>query len=88
MTDREVLSLVTSQERVLLTEDRDFGWLDFAASQDARGGVVFVRSPEASRATLPEILQRDLERPSGSLPGGFVVWTPQRLRIARLSARG
>ena len=82
--DGRVLALAESEQRVLLTEDRDFGWLVFAAGQEASAGVIYLRCPEHARAGLPRTFAREIERLRGSLGAAFVVWTPRRTRIVRL----
>jgi predicted nuclease of predicted toxin-antitoxin system len=46
--DATVLELALSERRVLLTEDKDFGQLVFAAARDS-GGVVLIRWPVSAR---------------------------------------
>jgi len=80
--DRAVIDLATQENRILLTEDKDFGQLVYANSQPS-GGVIFIRFPANARQTLPTaILKLILER-GERLTGSFVVLTPGRVRIAR-----
>lgn len=81
LPDEEVLALAYREERVLVTEDRDFGELVFR-HQDPHPGVVYLRLPpmelEAKIALLHELLDQhadDLKQ--------FVVLTPRRVRIRR-----
>ena len=47
--DEDVIALALSEQRVLLTEDKDFGQLVHAAT-GSKGGVVFIRFPCAWRS--------------------------------------
>ena len=45
--DSELIELAAGDDRILLTEDKDFGWLVFVARTDTAGGswCAFPRSP-------------------------------------------
>lgn len=73
-TDEMVLQLAVREERVLLTEDKDFGQLVYAAARSA-AGVVFMRYPASRRVVLVSTQQ---ER----LIGCFAVVQPGRVRIS------
>ena len=81
--DLEVIRLARDEERVLLTEDKDFGQLVYAAGH-AGTGVVFLRFPTLLRrhaaAAVLELVSRLGER----LPTSFVVLEPGRARIASM----
>lgn len=83
MSDDDVLALVRAEQRVLLTEDKDFGELVFRLKRDI-SGVVLVRLPEAPwDVRLPRILAA-LERRAGTLIGTYTVIEPQRIRSRRI----
>ena len=48
---RDLMELAHSDRRILLTEDKDFGWLTFVA-QLASPGVVLLRYPAAARRLM------------------------------------
>ena len=54
-TDEVVLELALHERRVLLTEDKDFGQLVFAAATST-SGVIFIRYPPTVRSLLPRII--------------------------------
>ncbi|MGH9381016.1 MAG: DUF5615 family PIN-like protein [Thermoanaerobaculia bacterium] len=83
-TDPEVLARARDEQRVLITEDRDFGQLVFAAGLPAENGVLLVRCPERARVTLPERIARLVDQRGAELPGRFAVWSPLRFRVRRL----
>ena len=50
-TDDQVIALSVNEQRVLLTEDKDFGQLVFAANRES-AGVIFVRFPASARGSV------------------------------------
>ncbi len=49
--DVEVIALAAREQRVLLTEDKDFGWLAFVGGA-GHEGVILMRFPGGERQTL------------------------------------
>jgi predicted nuclease of predicted toxin-antitoxin system len=47
--DRDLLDLALAENRILLREDKDFGWLVFAARMDSPG-VILIRFPASARS--------------------------------------
>lgn len=81
--DAEVLELARQDERILLTEDRDFGQLVFASELGDLSGVLYVRCTEEERPMLPLRIVSLVDRLGRSLERSFVVWTPRRTRVRR-----
>lgn len=82
-TDEQVIALSVKEQRVLLTEDKDFGQLVFAANRES-AGVIFVRFPASARATLGTRVVDTVRREQDRLVGAFAVLQPHRTRIRRL----
>ena len=73
--DKELMELALTENRILLTEDKDFGWLVFAGRVDSPG-VILIRFPASARSLLAEAVVK-LERVHASqLVGAFVVLRP------------
>ncbi len=53
--DSDIIKLPHVENRVLLTEDKDFGWLVFVSHADS-AGVVLIRFPAGARSALPALL--------------------------------
>ncbi len=85
--DRDVIERARAGERVLLTEDRDFGQLVFAARAVEGAGVLYMRCPESARPTLPDQIVRLVGRLGPNLKSSFVVWTPRRVRVRPAPAK-
>jgi hypothetical protein len=67
----------------LLTEDKDFGWLEFAAHLDS-AGVVLIRFPSHSRKQLGETVTRLVEEYGDRLSRAFVVLRSGSVRISAM----
>jgi hypothetical protein len=78
--DRTVLDLARQEQRILITEDKDFGRLVFADAQ-ATGGVVLTRYPARARAQLPSAVLKLVSTRGTALLGRFVVMSPGRIRM-------
>ena len=76
------MALASREKRILLTEDKDFGQLVFAAAQSV-SGVVFIRYPVTARATLSQSVLDLVSKEQDRLYGAFAVLQPGRIRITR-----
>lgn len=74
------MDLALREQRILLTEDKDFGQLVYANAQPS-GGVILIRYPGNARKTLPHAVVRSINEAKTQLPGSFVVLSPGRMRI-------
>ncbi len=81
--DEWVIEHARVEHRILLTEDRDFGRLVFAAAR-ATGGVIFIRFPSQHRRELPNRILELVTREGQRLERCFTVVTPDRTRITWL----
>ena len=84
--DEKVIALAHKQRRILITEDKDFGQLVFAAAAST-SGVIYVRYPMLHRSALSAELLRLMEERGEALTGAFVVIEPGRIRIGRTPSR-
>lgn len=81
-SDEEVIHLAASERRILITEDKDFGQLVFAAAR-ANSGVLFVRYPLAARDSLAATILELVSSRAETLYSCFVVVEPGRIRVSR-----
>jgi predicted nuclease of predicted toxin-antitoxin system len=81
--DREVIQLALDDGRVLLTEDKDFGQLVFAAFAGSRG-VILIRFPSDARTLLASVVVRVADTYATQLSSAFVTLSPGRVRISGL----
>jgi predicted nuclease of predicted toxin-antitoxin system len=79
--DKEVMELAVAEDRLLLTEDKDFGTLAFAARVDSPG-VILIRFPATARGTLPVAVRRLVAEQGSQLGNAFVVLRPGSTRIS------
>jgi predicted nuclease of predicted toxin-antitoxin system len=80
--DTAIVDAARSQSRILLTEDKDFGQLVFAAAR-ASTGVVLIRWPVSARSALGAAIVQLVASHGDSLVESFVVVEPGRVRFSR-----
>lgn len=84
--DDDVREKAVGDDRILITEDKDFGQLVYA-SMRTTGGVIFIRFPTRARRSLPEAVVELVRQRGERLKGSFTVLQPGRVRTGR-SPRG
>ena len=78
--DAMVMDMACRENRVLLTEDKDFGQLVYAHSQRS-SGVILIRYPTSARKTLSNAVVALVSEFGNDLISSFVVMSPGRVRI-------
>ena len=79
--DPEVVTLARNGGRILLTEDKDFGWYVYAAGEGGVG-VVLIRFPSGSRRVLGSAVLEAVHSAGDRLSRSFTVIEPGRLRVS------
>jgi predicted nuclease of predicted toxin-antitoxin system len=82
-TDDKVLQLSTDQQRVLVTEDKDFGELVVRLKLPAYGIILLRINPADSAVKLARI-RHLLQHHAQRLPGSFFVLSEKRARFRPL----
>jgi predicted nuclease of predicted toxin-antitoxin system len=85
--DSELIRLALAEYRILLTEDKDFGWLVFAAHMDSPG-VVLMRFPASARRQIAGAVLKLVREHEAKLTGAFIVLRPGEARFSRKPGRG
>lgn len=80
--DETVLALAHSAERVLLTEDKDFGKLAHA-DRKKTAGVALIRFPAGARSALGQTVVDAVAELGDRMIGAFIVIEPGRARISQ-----
>ena len=81
--DETVIEFARSERRLLITEDKDFGQLVFAAAKQ-NSGVILIRYPASTRSALTAALLKLLSDNGENLYSRFAVLEPGRVRVAQL----
>ncbi len=81
--DRELIDFAASEERILITEDKDFGWLVHVA-RAISNGVIFIRFPGRSRKNVGALVCQVVQQHGQRLHRSFVVIEPGYVRISEL----
>lgn len=79
-TDRSVLERARATRRLVVTFDRDFGFLVFRGGAPAPRGIVYFRSQPATPEAPAEQLLALLDSPSITLEGKLTVVEATRIR--------
>jgi predicted nuclease of predicted toxin-antitoxin system len=79
--DQELMELALTENRILLTEDKDFGWLVFAGGIESPG-VILIRFPASARTRLAAAVVKLVREHASQLVGAFVVLQPGAARIS------
>lgn len=79
--DSELLEQAHRENRILLTEDKDFGWLVFASHSDS-AGVILIRFPANLRSTLAQSVLQVVQEHGEKLSNAFVVVQPGQVRFS------
>ena len=82
--DEIVIGLAVRQERILITEDKDFGTLVYASLRES-SGVILIRYPVTARSAMPQDILRLIKKKKEDLIGRFIVASPGRVRISQRS---
>jgi predicted nuclease of predicted toxin-antitoxin system len=85
-SDEQVLARAQSENRVLITFDKDFGELVFRASLPATTGIVLFRVSAPSASQVARIAVAALESRT-DWPGHFAVIEDDRIRMTPLPKR-
>ena len=81
--DSDVINLAVREERILLTEDKDFGRLVYAHGQKTLG-VIFLRFPTSVRKQIAKDVVKLVKQQGERLIGGFITVQPGRIRITHV----
>jgi predicted nuclease of predicted toxin-antitoxin system len=84
--DAEVLARAEHDQRILLTNDKDFAELAYLQRQ-ATSGIVLLRLPAMRSLRKTQRLLAALDRIGEGLAGFFTVLTPRAIRRRPLPAR-
>lgn len=80
--DRQLIEQAAHERRILLTEDKDFGWLVYISHADS-AGVILLRYPNNRRANMSRAVVQVVKERGEALVGSFVVMQPGHVRIGR-----
>jgi predicted nuclease of predicted toxin-antitoxin system len=80
--DRALIQQANLEKRILLTEDKDFGWLVFVSHAES-AGVILIRFPGNARQAMTRAVQQVVREQGDKLLNAFVVVQPGHTRISR-----
>jgi predicted nuclease of predicted toxin-antitoxin system len=80
MHDADILALAVSEQRLLLTMDKDFGELVYHSGQ-VHAGVLLLRLEEARGDEKAKVVEEIFTKYGNQLHGHFSVYQSGRLRV-------
>ena len=80
--DEQVISIAINEERVLITNDKDFGEKVYK-DRHPHCGIILLRLEDERSATKIEVLSHLLSQYSERLPGAFTVVSERRVKFAK-----
>lgn len=83
MEDDEIIRRATDENRIIITNDKDFGEKIFKDGRFHNGIILLRLQDERSRSKI-EVLSSLLNSHSDNISGAFVVVTEKAIRFARL----
>jgi len=78
--DRDVIQKAFEQDRILITNDKDFAELVFREKKPHKG-IILLRLENERTANKISVLKHLLEKYQKSIPGSFIVVTETNVRI-------
>jgi len=78
--DRDVIRKAFEQDRILITNDKDFGELVFREKKPHKG-IILLRLEDERTANKISVLKHLLEKYQKSISGNFIVVTETNVRI-------
>lgn len=85
MPDHEIIKLAVSDNRIIITMDKDFGELVYHLEKK-HAGVILLRLDDASGSEKARVVKYILENYSADLPGSFCVYQNEKFRIRKIKA--
>ena len=82
MPDKEILKIAVSDERIVITMDKDFGELVYNSGLP-HGGVLLLRLEDAKSDEKVKVLEKILEKYPDKLTARFCVFKDGKLRSRR-----
>lgn len=80
MDDTDILAWAVSEQRLVVTMDKDFGELVYHSGQP-HSGVLLLRLESAGSATKVRVVEQIVKTFGDQLAGNFAVYQDGRLRI-------
>jgi len=84
--DEDVLRLANNEDRVLITNDKDFGELVFHQARIALG-IILIRATNEKSSNKVRLVREVLEKVGNKLAGSFIVVNEAGIRMKKISKR-
>jgi predicted nuclease of predicted toxin-antitoxin system len=85
--DEKLIELMNSEDRILITNDKDFGELTFLQKTASRG-IILIRVPGQNVAEKVQLISKLITEHGDRVPNHFVVVTKAKMRFIPLEEVG
>ena len=83
ITDEEVIKIANNESRILITNDKDFGELNFRQGRISQG-ILLIRAVNEESSNKLRIVKEVLEKAKNKLEGNFMVINEVGIRIRKI----
>ena len=83
ISDEKILERALAEDRIVVTNDKDFGEHVFRLRRH-HAGIILLRLDDAKSAMMIKVLEKLLANHAAWLPNHFVVVTETQVRFARI----
>jgi predicted nuclease of predicted toxin-antitoxin system len=81
--DEKIIKLARKENKILITNDKDFGELVFHYGQ-ITSGIILIRSRDKSSEKKLELIKQVLEEMKNKISGNFIVVNENGIRIKKI----
>lgn len=81
--DEQIIQLANEEDRILITNDKDFGELVFRNGQ-MTSGIILIRSQDERSQKKLELVKKVLKEIKNKLSGNFIVVNEDGIRIKEI----
>jgi len=83
MSDQEILKMASSEDRIIITMDKDFGGLVYHSSI-GHSGVILLRLEDATGDEKLEVIKEIISKYSEGIKGNFCVYQRDKFRTRNI----
>lgn len=84
VSDTAIMSIANEEDRILITNDKDFGELVFRQGK-ILSGIILIRATDDRSSNKVKLVKQVLQEAKGKLKGNFIVVNEIGVRIRKIS---
>lgn len=83
MSDIDILKIAASEERMIITMDKDFGELVYHSSMDHKG-IILLRLEDATGSEKLEVMKMIISKYRDKIKNHFCVYQKDKFRVRKI----